>query len=243
MADRADAYARVHDRRRRKGRCRDRRCRVRHLGFSDEEWGLLVGLPQSVLTAASAAEHDGTRRTLAENAAGLEAISAGRESASPLVAAVAGELVARVGDPETRRGAAGRSSRPTRRLRPTDVLAARRRGRPAAGRQGRRGRGRRVQALAGGDRRAGGRRGAVRRAARRRRRAGERVGAPLPRRAGGRADGLRSTVPHAPPRGEGVGAGGPSNLDPPRHRWAPNSPRGRERQGGRTAWQAAPRSR
>ena len=69
-------------------------------GFSDEEWGLLVGLPQSVLTAASAAESDGTRRTMAENAAGLEMISAGRESASPLVAAVAGEVVTRVGDPE-----------------------------------------------------------------------------------------------------------------------------------------------
>ncbi|PZF90629.1 hypothetical protein [Micromonospora deserti] len=69
-------------------------------GFSDEEWGLLVGLPQSVLTAASAAESDGTRRTMAENAAGLETISAGRESASPLVAAVAGEVVTRVGDPE-----------------------------------------------------------------------------------------------------------------------------------------------
>ncbi|MEV4546060.1 hypothetical protein [Micromonospora echinaurantiaca] len=69
-------------------------------GFSDEEWGLLVGLPQSVLTAASAAESDGTRRTRAENAAGLETVSAGRESASPLVAAVAGEVVTRVGDPE-----------------------------------------------------------------------------------------------------------------------------------------------
>ncbi|MET8835238.1 hypothetical protein ABZV78_15160 [Micromonospora sp. NPDC004540] len=69
-------------------------------GFSDEEWGLLVGLPQAVLTAAAAAESDGTRRTMAENAAGLETISAGRESASPLVAAVAGEVVSRVGDPE-----------------------------------------------------------------------------------------------------------------------------------------------
>ncbi|MDH6461367.1 hypothetical protein M2302_001537 [Micromonospora sp. A200] len=69
-------------------------------GFSDEEWGLLVGLPQAVLTAASAAEHDGGRRTRAENAAGLETISAGRESANPLVAAVAGEIVSRVGDPE-----------------------------------------------------------------------------------------------------------------------------------------------
>ncbi|MEO3747815.1 hypothetical protein [Plantactinospora sp. B5E13] len=70
-------------------------------GFTDDEWGLLVGLPQSVLTAASAAESDGSRRTRSENAAGLESIAAGRESASPLVAAVAGELVARVGDPET----------------------------------------------------------------------------------------------------------------------------------------------
>ncbi|MFI7607222.1 hypothetical protein ACIBTV_19065 [Micromonospora sp. NPDC049366] len=69
-------------------------------GFSDGEWGLLVGLPQSVLTAASAAESDSTRRTMAENAAGLETIAAGRESASPLVAAVAGEVVTRVGDPE-----------------------------------------------------------------------------------------------------------------------------------------------
>ncbi|MGW4463522.1 hypothetical protein [Micromonospora sp. NPDC004704] len=71
------------------------------LGFSDEEWGLLVGLPQAVLTAASAAESNGSRRTRNENAAGLEAISAGRESASPLVAAVAGEVIARAGDPET----------------------------------------------------------------------------------------------------------------------------------------------
>ncbi|SBT38007.1 hypothetical protein [Micromonospora auratinigra] len=69
-------------------------------GFSDEEWGLLVGLPQAVLTAASAAESDGTKRTMAENAAGLETIAAGRESANPLVAAVAGEVVERVGDPE-----------------------------------------------------------------------------------------------------------------------------------------------
>ncbi|SDZ33651.1 hypothetical protein SAMN05444365_110127 [Micromonospora pattaloongensis] len=71
------------------------------LGFSDDEWGLLVGLPQAVLTAASAAESDGGRRTRAENAAGLEAIAAGREESSPLVRAVAQEVVSRVGDPET----------------------------------------------------------------------------------------------------------------------------------------------
>jgi hypothetical protein len=69
-------------------------------GFSDDEWGLLVGLPQSVLTAASAAESDGTRRTLAESHAGMETISSGRESASALVSAVAQEVVSRVGDPE-----------------------------------------------------------------------------------------------------------------------------------------------
>jgi hypothetical protein len=69
-------------------------------GFSDDEWGLLVGLPQAVLTAASAAESDNARRTMAENAAGLEELAAGRESPSPLVAAVARELVSRVGDPE-----------------------------------------------------------------------------------------------------------------------------------------------
>ncbi|MDQ7909703.1 hypothetical protein RB614_34795 [Phytohabitans sp. ZYX-F-186] len=71
------------------------------LGFSDEEWGLLTGLPLAVLTAASAAEPDGTRRTLAEGAAGLEAVAAGRDGGSPLVAAVAQEVVSRAGDPET----------------------------------------------------------------------------------------------------------------------------------------------
>lgn len=68
--------------------------------YSDEEWGLLVGLPQAVATAASAAQPDGSRRTWAEGAAGQEAIAAGRESGSSLVERVARELVARVGDPE-----------------------------------------------------------------------------------------------------------------------------------------------
>jgi hypothetical protein len=70
------------------------------LGFSDAEWGLLVGLPQSVLTAASAATPDSTRKTRAENEAGREVISDARTSASPLVAAVAAALVSEVGDPE-----------------------------------------------------------------------------------------------------------------------------------------------
>jgi hypothetical protein len=68
--------------------------------YSDEEWGLLVGLPQAVATAASAAEADGARRTWAEGAAGQEAIAAGRESGNDLVRRVAQELVSRVGDPE-----------------------------------------------------------------------------------------------------------------------------------------------
>jgi hypothetical protein len=73
--------------------------------YSDEEWGLLVGLPQSVVVAASAAESDGDRKTAGEAEAGLMAISAGRESPNPLIARIAGELVARVGDPEAGEGA------------------------------------------------------------------------------------------------------------------------------------------
>jgi hypothetical protein len=68
--------------------------------YSDEEWGLLVGLPQAVAIAASAAEPDGVRRTWAEGAAGQQAIAAGRESGSGLVEKVAGELVSRIGDPD-----------------------------------------------------------------------------------------------------------------------------------------------
>ncbi|WP_250036871.1 hypothetical protein [Paractinoplanes maris] len=70
------------------------------LGFTDAEWGLLVGLPQSVLTAASAATPDSTRKTRAETAAGLDVISDARASASPMVAAVAGAILDRAGDPE-----------------------------------------------------------------------------------------------------------------------------------------------
>ncbi|NUR30396.1 MAG: hypothetical protein HOV83_31845 [Catenulispora sp.] len=70
------------------------------LGFSDAEWGLLVGLPQSVLLAASAIEPDGTRRTAAENEAGLEAITDGVESPSKLVSAVAAEITSRLHEAE-----------------------------------------------------------------------------------------------------------------------------------------------
>jgi hypothetical protein len=69
-------------------------------GFTDAEWGLLVGLPQAVLTAASAATHDSARKTRAENTAGLEKISDARASASPLVVAVANAALEAAGDPE-----------------------------------------------------------------------------------------------------------------------------------------------
>jgi hypothetical protein len=69
-------------------------------GFTDAEWGLLVGLPQSVLTAASVATHDSARKTRAETAAGLDQISDARASASALVAAVAGAVVDQTGDPD-----------------------------------------------------------------------------------------------------------------------------------------------
>ena len=69
--------------------------------FSDEEWSLLVGLPQSVLSAASVVERNSMRRTMAEGEAGLDAIADGRQSGNALVEAVASELVFRVGgDPE-----------------------------------------------------------------------------------------------------------------------------------------------
>jgi hypothetical protein len=70
------------------------------LGFTDAEWGLLAGLPQAVLTAASAATPDSTRKTRAETEAGLGVIADARLSASPLVAAVATAVVDRTGDPE-----------------------------------------------------------------------------------------------------------------------------------------------
>lgn len=69
-------------------------------GFTDTEWGLLVGLPQSVLTAATAATHDGARKTRAEMAAGLDEISDARASASPLVTAIAKAVLEQTGDPD-----------------------------------------------------------------------------------------------------------------------------------------------
>ena len=66
--------------------------------YTDEEWGLLVGLPQSVLIAASQAEHDGSRKTREEWTVGMTAIADGRGSSSDLVRTVAADVVARQGD-------------------------------------------------------------------------------------------------------------------------------------------------
>jgi hypothetical protein len=68
--------------------------------FTDQEWGLLVGLPPAIVVAASAAQEDGVRATLAESEAGLAAIAAGRESGIGLVEEVAREVVSLMGDPE-----------------------------------------------------------------------------------------------------------------------------------------------
>jgi hypothetical protein len=69
--------------------------------YSDEEWGLLVGLPQAIMMAAVVAESDSTNRTASESGAGLDAIAAGQDSGSTLVRDVSLELVRRLGDPET----------------------------------------------------------------------------------------------------------------------------------------------
>jgi hypothetical protein len=66
--------------------------------YTDEEWGLLVGLPQSVLIAASQAEADGARRTREEWTAGMTAVADGRDSSSALVKTVAADVVTRQGD-------------------------------------------------------------------------------------------------------------------------------------------------
>ena len=51
----------------------------------DSEWDLLVTLPGRVVIAATSAQLDPTRRTVVEGLTGLDAIAAGRSSASPLV--------------------------------------------------------------------------------------------------------------------------------------------------------------
>lgn len=51
----------------------------------ESEWELLVTLPGRVVIAATWVQPDRARRTVVEGLAGLDAIAAGRSSASPLV--------------------------------------------------------------------------------------------------------------------------------------------------------------
>jgi hypothetical protein len=71
--------------------------------LSPSEWDLLVGLPGRVLIAATSVERDSAKHTVAEGLAGIEAIAAGRASASRLVhdvvAAIYAERIAD-GDPQ-----------------------------------------------------------------------------------------------------------------------------------------------
>jgi hypothetical protein len=53
--------------------------------FPPREWELLVRLPGRVLVAATSAQPDSARHTVAEGLAGIEAIAAGRASPSQLV--------------------------------------------------------------------------------------------------------------------------------------------------------------
>lgn len=66
-------------------------------GYPAAEWRLLTSLPARVVVAATSAEADSPRRTVAEGLAGLEAIAAGRAFDSDLVRAVAAAIYAESG--------------------------------------------------------------------------------------------------------------------------------------------------
>jgi hypothetical protein len=68
------------------------------LPFSQEEWALLVRLPGRVVVAATSAHPDPARRSVAEGLAGIDAIAAGRASASRLVREVVAAIYAEYGD-------------------------------------------------------------------------------------------------------------------------------------------------
>jgi hypothetical protein len=68
------------------------------LPFSREEWELLVKLPGRVVVAATSAQADSARRTVAEGLAGIDAIAAGRASASRLVRDVVAAIYAETED-------------------------------------------------------------------------------------------------------------------------------------------------
>ncbi len=62
--------------------------------FTRAEWHLLVRLPGQVVVAATSAEADSPRRTVAEGLAGIDAIAAGLQSPSPFVRRVVAMIYA-----------------------------------------------------------------------------------------------------------------------------------------------------
>src|SRR2546421_4830045 len=62
--------------------------------YRRDEWELLVKLPGRVVVAATSAEADTARRTVVEGLAGIDAIAAGRASASRLVRDVVAAIYA-----------------------------------------------------------------------------------------------------------------------------------------------------
>jgi hypothetical protein len=109
---------------------------VAAMAFRPGEWELLTHLPARVIVAATSAEPDGPRRTVAEGLAGLDAIAAGRAFDSDLVRAVVSAIYAEAdddrptaADPPTAPGHSDRAVSVAEVLaacrRATDVLAAR----------------------------------------------------------------------------------------------------------------------
>ena len=71
---------------------------VAAMAFAPGEWELLTHLPARVIVAATSAEPDGPRRTVAEGLAGIDAIAAGRAFDSDLVRAVVSAIYAEADD-------------------------------------------------------------------------------------------------------------------------------------------------
>ncbi len=69
------------------------------LAFEPHEWELLVRLPARIMIAATSAEPDSDRRTVAEGLAGINAIAAGASSSSDLVRAAVAAIYAEA-DPD-----------------------------------------------------------------------------------------------------------------------------------------------
>jgi hypothetical protein len=68
------------------------------MAYPPAEWELLIRLPAQVMIAATSAEADSPRRTVAEGLAGIESIAAGRASDSDLVRAVVAAIYAQSED-------------------------------------------------------------------------------------------------------------------------------------------------